>query len=94
MFFFSTGIISYSSASKCYIESFYHLMSFYVIVVYFVLFVHRVFFTWSIKHFNLVVKVCHKVGMYSCSDVTIERNFLSLLILHGALHHNLGNVYI
>ena len=68
-------------------------MSYCVIVVFFVLSVHSVFVTWSIKLFNFVVLICHKVGIYSCSDVMIERNLLSLF-LHGALHHNLKNVYI
>ena len=54
-------------------------MSYCVIAVFFVLSLHSVFFIWSIKLFNFVVLICHKVGMYSCSDVMIEMNFLSLL---------------
>ena len=65
----------------------------YCVIVIFVLSVHSVFFTWSIKHVNFVVPICYKVPMYSCSDVMIERNFLTLHVLHGALHHNLENVY-
>ena len=67
-------------------------MSHCVIVVFFLLSVHSVFFTWSIKHSNFVVLSCYKVGMYSCSDVMIERNFLSLHFLLGALYHNLENI--
>ena len=63
-----------------------------LLLSFFVLSVHSVFFTWSIKHFNFVVLICNKVGMYSCSDVIIERNFLSIHFLHGALYHILENV--
>ena len=84
--------MSYSSASRCYIDFFNTLC--HTVLLSFFLSVHSVFFTWSIKHVNFVVPICYKVPMYSCSDVMIEMNFLTLHVLHGALYHNLENVYI